>query len=63
MKKLSIVLLLLTATLLTANAQKATAVPTTNEIFKVITYRYITLKNEARDAEAVEKNYTALFKK
>jgi len=62
MKKLSIVLLLLTATMLSASAQKATTVPTTNEIFKVITYRYITLKNEAHDAEAVEKNYTAFFK-
>ena len=63
MKKLSIVLFLLTATMLSASAQKATTVPTTNEIFKVITYRYITLKNEARDAGAVEKNYTAFFKK
>ena len=61
MKKLSIVLLLLTATLLSASAQKV--VPTTNEIFKVITYRYITLKNETRDAEAVEKYYTTVFKK
>ncbi len=62
MKKLSIVLLLLTATIFSANAQKAT-VPTTNEIFKVITYRYITLKNEARDAKAVEKYYTPIFKR
>ena len=61
MKKLSIVLLLLAATLLSASAQKV--VPTTNEIFKVITYRYITLKNETRDAEAVEKYYTTVFKK
>lgn len=63
MKKLSIVLLLLTATLFSAQAQKGNAVPTTNEIFKVITYRYITLKNEARDAKAVEKYYTPIFKK
>ncbi len=63
MKKLSIVLLLLTATLFSVQAQKANVVPTTNEIFKVITYRYITLKNEARDAKAVEKYYTTVFKK
>ena len=63
MKKVSIVFLLVIATLLSANAQKANTVPTTNEIFKVITYRYITLKNEASDAKAVEKYYTTIFKK
>lgn len=63
MKKFSIVLLLLTATILSANAQKRNAVPTTNEIFNVVTYRYITLKHEARDAKAVEKYYTKFFKK
>lgn len=63
MKKLSIVLLFLTATLLSVNAQKTTTFPTTNEMFKVITYRYITLKNETRDAKAAEKYYTQVFKK
>lgn len=63
MKKISIVLLLLIATILSANAQMRNAVPTTDEIFKVVTYRYITLKHETRDAKAVENYYTKFFKK
>ena len=63
MKKLSICLLLITATLLSANAQKGNTVPTTNDMFKVITYRYITLKNESKDAAALIKYYTPIFKK
>lgn len=62
MKKLSFVLLLLTATLFSAQAQKAHDVATTSDIFRVITYKYITLKNETKDATAVERFYTKVFK-
>lgn len=33
-----------------------------NDIFRVITYRYITFKNEAKDAKALERFYTRIFK-
>ncbi|MBP5687616.1 MAG: hypothetical protein J6X22_03120 [Muribaculaceae bacterium] len=63
MKKLIIVLLLLAATLISTSAQKVNTFPSTNDMFKVITYRYITLKNETKDAKAAQNFYTPIFKK
>ena len=42
-------------------AQKAIDIMPVNEIFDVITYRYITLANEEADAEAVIDNYVKHF--
>ena len=52
----------MTATLFSAQAQKAHDVATTSDIFRVITYKYITLKNETKDATAAERFYTKVFK-
>lgn len=62
MKKLNFVLLLLVATLFSAQAQKAHDVVTTNDIFRAITHKYITFKNETRDAKVAMRFYTQVFK-
>ena len=62
MKKISLILLLSIGTFFTCAAQKASSVISVNDIFKVITYKYITLKNESKDANALIKYYTPIFK-
>ena len=62
MKKISIILLLSIATFFSSYAQKAHDVVSVNDIFRAISYRYITLKNENRDATALIKYYTPIFK-
>ena len=62
MKKILSLLIVALATLGQVHAQKAIDVIPINEIFDLITYRYITLANEDADATAVIENYTKHFK-
>ena len=62
MKKFTTVLLISIITILGCNAQKSSEVVKVNDIFKTITYRYITFKNETKDSKALERFYTPIFK-
>lgn len=61
MKKKILVLLSIIA-VFSCQAQKAYDFISVNDIFRVITYRYITSKNETKDAKALESFYTPIFK-
>lgn len=62
MKKLTSIILISIVGTIACYAQKAHDAASVNDIFRVITYRYITLKNEANDTKALQKFYTKVFK-